>query len=465
MGLEPGSYHVYLKVPSGRLPTTARTQLVSAAAGAPVTSVNFGSRVPPPPIPGPPFIDEYEKWQTSGIRFVSTKTPFAVRVTPPCLALSATASAIYSGTVFTNGMTNLGANTFETFFPAPGGPGSVEFIVRVNCANGSTETFRSWVVYIDPSGTILDGCTSEPLAGATVTLLKNEPFGSGTYVVPDPAEHLPSNNPEITSANGLYAWDVVPGRWRVRASKPGYDTVVTDPFDVPPPKLNLDITLMPTSGCNAPPVAKDDNHAADQATLAVAAPGVLGNDSDADGDALTAILVTDAAHGHVALAGNGSFTYTPNVGFSGSDTFTYKASDGTADSNVATVTVTVKKVNRAPVARDDAYRTLKNRPFFIASPGVLANDADPEGAVLRAALVRSPAHGFVLLIPNGAFVYLPKPGFVGVDTFTYKASDGALASNTATVTITVARKTDRDRDDDDDDGRDGDDRDGEGRRK
>ena len=59
---------------------------------------------------------------------------------------------------------------------------------------------------------------------------------------------------------------------------------------------------------------------------------------------------------------------------------------------------------------------------------------------LTAALVRCPDHGFVLLFPNGSLVYLPAPGFVGTDTFTYKASDGTLASNTATVTITVAKR-------------------------
>ena len=324
-------------------------------------------------------------------------------------------------------------------------------------------SFEGFVVFVDPSGTIYDGCTNQPLAGATVTLLKNEPYGSSDYVVPDSTEHIPSFNPEVTAADGLYGWDVVPGRWRLRVSKPGYETVTTDPFDVPPPKLDFDITLMPPAGCNAAPVASDDAYATDQGTpLSVAAPGVLGNDTDANGDALTAHLVTDAANGHIALAGDGSFTYTPNVGFSGTDTFTYKASDGSDDSNVATVTITVKKVNRPPVARDDVYRTNKNRAFFISRPGVLANDADPEGSALSAALARRPAHGFVFLFPNGALAYLPKPGFVGTDTFTYTASDGVNASNTATVTITVARKKqhdrDEDNDDDDDDERDDHDR-------
>ncbi len=48
-------------------------------------------------------------------------------------------------------------------------------------------------------------------------------------------------------------------------------------------------------------------------------------------------------------------------------------------------------------------------------------------------------HGWLLLLPNGGFVYLPKPFFVGTDTFTYRATDGESASNVATVQITVTR--------------------------
>jgi VCBS repeat-containing protein len=215
--------------------------------------------------------------------------------------------------------------------------------------------------------------------------------------------------------------------------------------------LGLDITLMRTGGCNTPPVANDDAYATDQGTtLTVPAPGVLGNDTDADHDVLHAVLVANAAHGAVTLAADGSFTYAPSATFFGADSFTYKASDGRDDSNVATVTITVRKVNRPPVAKDDAYTTTRNRAFFIAAPGVLANDKDPEGSSLRAVLVQKAAHGVVLLSANGSFVYLPKPGFVGKDTFTYRASDGVNVSNIATVTVNVVKRDKHDKDDDDD---------------
>ena len=63
--------------------------------------------------------------------------------------------------------------------------------------------------------------------------------------------------------------------------------------------------------------------------LTVPAPGVLGNDSDPDGDPLTAVLVTGPSHGSLTLNANGSFSYTPAADFAGSDSFTYRASDGT----------------------------------------------------------------------------------------------------------------------------------------
>ena len=77
------------------------------------------------------------------------------------------------------------------------------------------------------------------------------------------------------------------------------------------------------------PIAVDDVYtAAAGQPLAISAPGVLGNDTDPNGDPLTAILVTGVSHGTLTLNANGSFTYTPNAGYSGPDTFTYKANDG-----------------------------------------------------------------------------------------------------------------------------------------
>jgi VCBS repeat-containing protein len=98
----------------------------------------------------------------------------------------------------------------------------------------------------------------------------------------------------------------------------------------------------PPAAVNAAPTASnDDFRASRDDAIAVAAPGVLGNDSDAERDALTARLAATAAHGTLTLEANGSFSYAPAAGFTGTDTFTYTASDGTRDSAVATVTIAV----------------------------------------------------------------------------------------------------------------------------
>ncbi|NOG48609.1 MAG: tandem-95 repeat protein [Chloroflexi bacterium] len=195
------------------------------------------------------------------------------------------------------------------------------------------------------------------------------------------------------------------------------------------------ITVNPV---NDAPVAVDDAYATDEDTaLNVAAPGVLTNDTDVDGDTLTAVLVVGPTNGTLTLNGDGSFIYTPNANFNGSDTFTYKANDGTADSNVATVTITVNPVNDAPVAVDDAYTTDEDTALNIAAPGVLTNDTDIDGDTMTAVLVVGPTNGTLTLNGDGSFIYTPNAGFNGSDSFTYRASDGTLLSNIATVTLNV----------------------------
>jgi VCBS repeat-containing protein len=196
---------------------------------------------------------------------------------------------------------------------------------------------------------------------------------------------------------------------------------------------------------NSPPVANNDSYATDQDTpLQVAAPGVLGNDTDADGDPLTAVLASGPANGSLTLNANGSFSYMPAAGFSGTDGFTYRAYDGTANSNIATVEILVYEIedeNTAPVAVNDSYSTDQDTPLQVVAPGVLGNDTDADGDPLTAVLGSGPANGSLTLNANGGFSYTPAAGFSGTDSFTYRAHDGTAHSNLATVTITVTGTT------------------------
>ncbi len=187
---------------------------------------------------------------------------------------------------------------------------------------------------------------------------------------------------------------------------------------------------------NTTPTAQGESYAVVKNTaLSIAAnAGVLVNDADANGDSLTAALVTAPAHGIVALNANGSFVYTPAANYTGSDTFVYRASDGSATAN-ATVTLTI--VNNAPVAQTDSYVTTMNTSLSAAAPGVLANDTDANSDSLTATLINSPAHGSLTLNANGSFLYTPVAGFTGTDTFGYRANDGSAVSGTALATITV----------------------------
>jgi VCBS repeat-containing protein len=191
---------------------------------------------------------------------------------------------------------------------------------------------------------------------------------------------------------------------------------------------------------NDAPVAGEDAHETDEDTLlSVSAPGVLGNDHDVDGEALSAVLVSGPTHGALVLDADGSFTYRPEPNFAGVDSFRYKGSDGTADSEVAPVVrITVRQVNDAPLARDDEYATHEDEPLTVPAPGVRGNDTDPDGDALGGtAVVSSSAHGSLDLHSDGSFTYLPERNFTGADSFTYEVSDGATTSNAATVSITV----------------------------
>jgi Tfp pilus assembly protein FimT len=102
-----------------------------------------------------------------------------------------------------------------------------------------------------------------------------------------------------------------------------------------------DVTVA-VNDVNYSPVAVDDNYSVNaDGQLLVPASGVLANDTDRDGDPVTADLVGGPAHGSLDLRADGSFAYAPVAGFFGQDQFTYKAKDAGASSQVATATITV----------------------------------------------------------------------------------------------------------------------------
>lgn len=191
---------------------------------------------------------------------------------------------------------------------------------------------------------------------------------------------------------------------------------------------------------NDPPTAADDAWTTPaDALLSVNAPGVLANDSDPEGDSLTAVLSIGPQHGSLHLAADGSFAYTPATGFSGTDEFVYQANDGVAASAPATVTIRVTApVLSAPTAANDVYQTASGVALDVPAAGVLANDHAADGESLAAQQVSPPLHGALVFHADGSFEYAPEAGFSGMDGFSYQALQGEQSSDVASVTIDVA---------------------------
>jgi RHS repeat-associated protein len=195
---------------------------------------------------------------------------------------------------------------------------------------------------------------------------------------------------------------------------------------------------------NRPPVAHADSYQVDLgATLDVAAPGLLANDSDPDpGDAIQARLGTGVSAGNLLLRFDGSFRYTPSPGFAGLDSFTYFVVDR-AGLTSSPVTVTIDVVPPGPLAVDDTYSTTSDNPLTVMPAGVLANDRDAHSTdILTATLTREPFRGTVDLNADGSFVYIPDPGSVGTDIFRYVTTNvPGVASPEAFVTVNVTAPT------------------------
>jgi VCBS repeat-containing protein len=162
--------------------------------------------------------------------------------------------------------------------------------------------------------------------------------------------------------------------------------------------------------------------------------------TDVENSELTYTIVDNGKKGTVTITDQktGAYTYTPNPNENGKDSFTYKVNDGTMDSEVATVEVTIQAVNDAPVAKADSFKVKEDETITVdANSSILKNDEDVEGDSLTAKLVSGTAHGKLTLNEDGTFTYEPKANFNGTDQFVYKANDGKLDSEEQTVTIEV----------------------------
>jgi hypothetical protein len=193
------------------------------------------------------------------------------------------------------------------------------------------------------------------------------------------------------------------------------------------------------SAVTAPPVSSNRAPRAENSyvTTAAGTPAPLTlRFSDADQDSLKYQIVRPPSHGTVTGTVSNALTYTPERGFYGSDSFTFKVNDGAADSNVATVYITVARVNHAPIALPQRAAVLKDLPKLLT-----LNAVDPDDDKLTYEVLRKPEHG-TLSGTAPAVLYTPEPGHLGADSVWFRVSDGVEHSAAAVVSIVVREKND-----------------------
>jgi VCBS repeat-containing protein len=193
---------------------------------------------------------------------------------------------------------------------------------------------------------------------------------------------------------------------------PAYITITTTPVNDAPTASNAILTT-------------SEDNAATGKLFAV----------DVDYDSLTYRFVTLPTKGTVTFTdATGNYRYTPNAEVSGSDSFTFVANDGTVDSNVATVSITINPVNDPPVSGTLELTTVEDTAVSGTLPG-----SDVEGGPLNFWLSNTGSKGIARITnaATGAFTYTPYANATGTDTVIYRVSDGVQISAAGTVTITI----------------------------
>ncbi|WP_141317248.1 Ig-like domain-containing protein, partial [Halomonas halmophila] len=276
---------------------------------------------------------------------------------------------------------------------------------------------------------------------------------SGNFSDPDDGDVLTFSASELPDGLTMDASGTISGTIDSSASQNGPYAVTVSATDAEGETTSQGFTW---SVANPMPVAADDSYTTDEETpLTIAVPGVVGNDSDADGDDLSVALASGPTNGSVTLDADGSLTYTPDSDFNGTDTFTYILTDADGATNTATVTINVGAVNDAPTGTDDSILVTEDTSV---TQNVLGNDNDPEGDPLTIASAEidtdgdgtpdaltlgTPTEitggagdpiGEITVDSDGEVTFTPAADYIGlVPDLSYTPNDGTTDGTSATV--------------------------------
>jgi len=273
-----------------------------------------------------------------------------------------------------NGVLTLNVDGSLAYTPNAGFVGTDSFTYNAVNAFGFSNiaTVQISVVAANPSAPVANADRYTLQQGSSLTAVSNYGFlADDTDPDGDPLFATlvgkPANGSLTITTAGAFTY--VPN-----ASFSGIDSFTYTASDGTNLSAVTTVNLVVVANNFTAPVAKSDAFTLNEnGNLTVAAPGLLANDSDADGNPLTVNLLAGANRGTLTVNPNGSLTYVPFPGFSGTDSFTYVARDGLFDSNVATVTLTITP-DATPFAQPDTYSTKQGQTLTVSAPGVLAND-------------------------------------------------------------------------------------------
>lgn len=211
----------------------------------------------------------------------------------------------------------------------------------------------------------------------------------------------PGSSGAVTSMDTVFAGVPSTGVWTLRLT----DGAISQIGSISAASLTLETDPAPTTVADAYSTAY-------ATPLVNAAPGVLANDTDNLGGALSAALVTGPARGTLTLAPSGAFTYTPSLGFTGTDSFTYRAVNAAGPGNVATVAIAVAAPTTVQPPTEFRASSMAGNQVTLrwipAAVGPAARDFVIEGGiapgqVLGGLAVGGPLPILTAALPTGAF--------------------------------------------------------------
>lgn len=327
-----------------------------------------------------------------------------------------------------NGTAVVEADGTVTYTPEPGFTGDDTFEVTIDDGNGGTATSTVTVHVLgspnsDPVA--MDDTADVPEDTPTdIDVLANDSDPDGDPLVVTEVVQ-PENGTVSINPDGTLRYTPEPG------------FVGTDSFtyEVCDDKGACDIAevTLTVGDSNAPPEPTDDAVTTPQNKEVVI--DVTGNDSDPDGDPVTATTVVgEPLNGTARINDDGTVSYEPEDDFVGVDWFQVSVCDDQGACVTSLVRVDVTPVDEAPTPGDDFATTPADTAVTI---DVRANDTDPDGESTDVANVGTPDNGTVVDNGDGTVTYTPNADFTGTDMFTYDACDEGGLCTPATVTVEV----------------------------